>query len=50
MKMVPLTYVFYMIEQQAFNSPISNSDMTLIIPVIFIMKKIYFKCKCLLCV
>ena len=31
--------------QQAFDSPISNPDMTPIIPVIFIMKKIYFKCK-----
>ena len=37
-----------MIGQQAIDSPISNSDMILIIPVIFIMKNIYFKCKCLL--
>ena len=28
-----------MIEQQAFDSRISNSDMNLIIPVILIMKK-----------
>ena len=49
MKLVPpLTSIFYIIWQQAFESPKSNSDMTLINPVIVIMEKIYFKCNCLL--